>query len=202
MKLRQSAILLAAAGSALSLSVPAQAGSDPFIGQIMTTGHNFCPRGFAPADGQLISIAQNTALFSLLGTFYGGNGTSTFALPNLNGRAPIGSGSGPGLPTYSLGQTDGTTTIQLTAGNLPAHTHSGTLRAVPTAGDSSRPVRNSLAMAPSGKNVYSTATPANNMNAGDINIMATGGGEAFSNESPYLVVQHCIATQGVFPSRP
>lgn len=201
MLFRKSALACAVAACALPLS-PAHAGFEPFLGQIMTTGSNFCPRGSVPAEGQLLPISQNTALFSLLGIMYGGDGRSNFGLPNLQGRAPIGRGQGPGLPDYAQGQPDGTTTIQLTTTNMPSHSHAGTLRAQSAAGNSNSPVRNSLATAPAGTNVYSTATPANNMNAGDINVLANGGGQAIANESPYLAVTYCIVTQGVFPPRP
>lgn len=202
MKFSKSALAFAAATSAIMVSTPANAGIDPFLGQIMTGGYNFCPRGTVEASGQLIPISQNTALFALLGTTYGGNGTTTFALPNLNGRAAIGRGQGPGLPDYQQGQTDGTTTITLTADNLPSHTHTGTLRAQSGAGNTNVPENNSLALAPSNRIIYSTATPANNMNAGDITVASSGGGQPINSESPYLTVIHCIATQGVFPPRP
>ena len=202
MKIRKLAAALAATSSALVMPSMAHAGVEPFIGQVLTTGGNFCPRGFLPANGQMVAIASNPALFSLLGTIYGGDGTTTFALPNLNGRAAIGERQGPGLPNYALGQTDGTTTIQLTSANLPPHTHSGTLIATPAAGTAIQPTRNSLAVAPAGTNVYSTNAPTPGTTAGAVNLLATGGGQSFSNESPYLVVTHCIAEEGIFPSRP
>lgn len=202
MNFTKSALAFAAAMSATMVSAPAHAGFDPFLGQIMTGGYKFCPKGTMEASGQLIAISQNTALFSLLGTMYGGNGTTNFALPNLNGRAAIGRGQGPGLPDYQQGQTDGTTTITLTADNLPSHTHTGTLRAQSGAGNTNVPENNSLAMAPSSRIIYSTATPANNMNGGDIIVAPSGAGQPINTESPYLTVIHCIATQGVFPPRP
>lgn len=202
MKISKTAMSIAAASAALTLSAPAQAGIDPFVGQIMTGGYNFCPRNTLPADGQLIPIPQNPALFALLGTRYGGNGTTTFALPNLNGRTVIGHGQGPGLPDYQQGQQTGSATITLTANNLPAHTHTGTLRAQSGAGNTNQPGGNSLALAPSNRLIYSAATPANNMNAGDITVAPSGGGEPIRSEMPYLALQQCIAMQGIFPPRP
>ena len=97
--------------------------SEPFLGQIMLVGFNFAPVGWALCNGQILSITQNTALFSLLGTTYGGNGTTTFALPDLRGRAAVGFGQGPGLSNYDLGQSTGTETVTLTVGQMPAHNH-------------------------------------------------------------------------------
>src|ERR1700692_881972 len=97
--------------------------ADQFVGEIRAVGFNFPPSGWAFCDGQLMAISQNTALFSLLGTFYGGNGTSTFALPNLQGSVPVHVGQGPGLSPYVLGQTGGTPTVTLITSQLPAHTH-------------------------------------------------------------------------------
>jgi microcystin-dependent protein len=184
-----------------SVSTPAQASLEPFIGQIMPTGFNFCPRGFAQASGQLLPIAQNTALFSLLGTTFGGDGRTTFALPNLNGRMPIGSGQGPGLPFYVDGEVNGSTSIQLTTSNLPSHTHSARLRAQSAAGNSPQPVRNSLATAPVGADIYSTAAPTVAMSTGNINLLAAGQGQAIANVTPSTVIKYCIALQGIFPSR-
>lgn len=202
MNIRKTLLPLAALTTGLALPAPAQAGFEPFIGQLMLTGANFCPLGYEPASGQIISIAENTALFSLIGTTYGGDGQTTFALPNLNGRSVISQGTGPGLPNYVMGQTTGSTGFTLTTSNLPAHTHVGTLKAVPTAGNTVTPTGNSLALAPAGTNIYSTSTPSNNMNAGDVVLQATGGGQAISHQSPALVLRYCIATEGIFPSRP
>lgn len=202
MTFRKTLLPLVAVSTCLALPAPAQAGFEPFVGQLMLTGGNFCPAGWLPASGQLLAIADNDVLFALIGTTYGGDGQTTFALPNLNGRSVISQGTGPGLPTYVMGQTTGSTGFTLTTSNLPAHTHLGTLRAVPAAGNTVTPTGNSLALAPTGTNIYSTATPSNNMNAGDVVLQATGGGQAISHQSPALVLRYCIATEGVFPSRP
>jgi microcystin-dependent protein len=161
MSLRKTLLSTAAVATCLALPAPAYAGSEPFIGQLMTFGGTFCPQNYTRASGQILSIASNTALFSLLGTTYGGNGQTTFALPNLNGRSVINSGQGPGLPAFNQGQQSGSNQINLTAATMPAHAHVGTLRAVPAAGDTEVPTGNSLAVAPTGTNIYSTSAPAN-----------------------------------------
>lgn len=175
---------------------------DPFIGETIAVGFNFCPRGWAPADGGLLQIAQNQALFSLLGTTYGGDGQTTFALPDLRGRAIVHQGQGPGLSLYTMGQTVGTTSFTLNTSTMGAHTHAGSLKVVPAAGNDGNPVRNSLAAAPAGKTIYSTSDPTAAMNAGDINILPAGGTpQPVSLTSPALTMLYCIATQGIFPSR-
>lgn len=190
----------AMASSAIPSAGYAQA-TEPYLGETIAVGFNFCPRFWLPAEGQLLSIASNTALFSLLGTQYGGNGQTTFALPDLRGRALVHQGQGPGLSPYTIGQQGGTTSFTLTTSNLPAHTHPGTLRAVPTAGNDGNPVRNSVAVAPAGQTIYSTADPTVNMNSGDITILPVGGNQAVANTSPALTMKYCIATQGIFPPR-
>ena len=201
MSIRKALLSTAAAASCLTMATPAHASFEPFIGQIMPFGGNFCPRGYLQASGQLISISSNTALFSLLGTTYGGDGVTTFALPNLNGRTITSDGTGPGLPNYVQGQTSGTNQFTLTTNNMPSHTHVGALRAVPTAGNTEVPTDNSMAQAPAGTNIYSTAAPTNNMNAGDVVLAASGGSQPIAHQAPYLIVKHCIATEGIFPSR-
>lgn len=197
-------ILAAAAVTTVSfgaLSMPAQAQVTPLIGQMLPFGGNFCPRGFALANGALLPISQNTALFSILGTTYGGDGRTTFGLPNLQGRSIIGAGRGPGLADYRLGQFGGTEALTIGLQNLPSHTHAGRIKANNGAANSTTPVRNSLAVAPTGVNIYSTADPANNMNANDLNISATGGGQQISKVSPYQVIRWCVALTGTYPSR-
>lgn len=195
--------------------------SSPFIGQIIQGGWNFAPRGYAKCAGQLLSIAQNTALFSLLGTTYGGNGQTTFALPDLRGRAMFGEGQGPGLSTYFLGQAGGTESTTLTNGQLPAHTHTAsfsgtgstfsgaavdaTLKA-PSAGailarsvDTAVPANLPKIYAPSG-----TATTAalGGLNvAGTVTVNPAGSNQPVPILSPYLTIQVVIALQGIFPSR-
>lgn len=171
-------------------------------------GFNFAPVGYALCDGQLLSIQQNSALFSLLGTFYGGDGVSTFGLPNLQGRVPIHQGSGAGLSSYTVGQVGGQETVTLLTQQMPAHTHA--LGAFNGAGNTSIPTGAYLAQGPStgsgpnatALNTYnpnSGATPLLNLNAGA--IQTAGGGQPHNNIQPYLCVTYIIALQGVFPAR-
>jgi microcystin-dependent protein len=166
--------------------------SEPFLAEVRIFPYNFAPRGWAFCDGQLLAIAQNTALFSLVGTIYGGNGITTFALPNLQGRTPIGQGQGPGLSSYEVGETGGVETVTLTAQELPSHTHS--LRAVSGAATTGVP-GGTVAPATGGSAVYA---PAQNLVA-----MAPigGAGAPHPNRQPYTVLNFCIAVQGIFPSR-
>ena len=169
--------------------------ASPFVGEIRFFGFNFAPVGWALCNGQLLPINQNTALFSLLGTTYGGDGRTNFALPNLQGRVPIHMGSGPGLSTYVIGQTGGTETTTLTVGELPAHRH--LVEANNGAGTLARPADNFPARA--GDEAYAAASDQPTMNAGM--IAETGGGQPFDNIQPYLVGNFCIALTGIFPAR-
>jgi microcystin-dependent protein len=173
---------------------------NPFIGQLMCVGFNFAPVGWALCNGQLLSIAQNTALFSLLGTTYGGDGISTFALPNLQGRAPIHMGQGPGLGNYILGQTGGTETVALNASQLPSHSH--TINATSNPGSNSHPNGQYLASSGGGA-IYDAGTGGNGvdsqLNAGAVSV--AGSGQPFDNHMPYLTMNWIIALQGIFPSR-
>lgn len=167
--------------------------AEPFIGQILMVGFNFAPRGWALCDGQLLPIAQNTALFSLLGTTYGGNGQSTFALPDLRGRVPIHQGQGPGLSPRLIGEVAGTEAVTLTTAQIPAHRHSLT-------GSSVRQDTNHAAGATLAKGgIYTTETPAVPMHPEA--IAAAGGGQAHPNLQPLLCVNFIIAVEGIFPSR-
>jgi len=173
--------------------------SDQFLGEIRIFGFNFAPIGWALCDGQILPISQNAALFSLLGTNYGGNGTSNFGLPNLQGSAPVDQGQGPGLSIYNLGDTGGVTTVTLDATQIPNHTHP--VHCLATNGDSGTPVGNAWAAIAGGRgalNLYA-ATANATMNAGATG--AAGGGQPHNNMAPYLVLCFCIALQGIFPTR-
>lgn len=205
---RKTLLATAAAVSAMALpAAPAQAQSDPYLGQMMVWGGNFCPRGWFTATGSLLPISSNTALFSLLGTTYGGDGRTTFALPDMRGRAPIAPGTGPGLSTYVLGQRGGVETVTLNETTMPSHTHTAIADAnLPTssaAPDTNSPNGNSLATYPAGTNAYkSGAGDQTGMTVlGSIAINNTGGSQAHENRSPYIAAQWCIAGVGVFPSR-
>jgi microcystin-dependent protein len=169
---------------------------EPFIATIMMFGGNFAIRGWALCNGQILSIAQNTALFSLLGTTYGGNGQTTFALPDLRGRSPIGWGQGPGLSPISLGELSGTETATLVINNMPAHTHP--LSGSSLAGNASLPTGAVPANSGALDKEYSTVLTSNVAMAP---TGVTGGGQPFSIRDPYLAVTFLIALEGIFPSR-
>ena len=164
---------------------------EPFIGQIQLFGFNFNPRGWAKCDGQLLPISQNTALFSLLGTTYGGDGRTTFALPDLRGRFPTSQGTGPGLSGRSIGQKSGTESNTLNANNLPPHTHQ--MRGNEE-GNTDDPTGN--VVAGDGTNAFSNIS---NVDMGATSI--TGNSDTVNNMPPYLVLNYCIALTGIFPSR-
>lgn len=189
-----------ALGSIMGSTTAFAQSSEPYLGEIMNFGGNFCPRGWAAASGQILSIAQNTALFALLGTTYGGNGQTTFALPDLRGRTPIGFGQLPGGQSYTLGQVGGQESTTLISSQMPTHTHSIAVRVSSAAGTVETGVRNTLAAATQNK-FYDGATPANNMDVSTIDVGQTGGSQPFSIQSPYLATQFCIALEGIFPSR-
>lgn len=185
--------------------------AEPFLAEIKMFGGNFAPRGYAFCNGQILSIAQNTALFSLLGTTYGGNGQTTFALPDLRGRTPIHWGPGPGLSNYDIGQVGGTETTTLLITQIPSHTHVATLgtlaiRAKNAAGNSQTAAGNVPANEAAGVTAtYSNAVPDASMNAaalaGAPALANTGGGQPVSIIQPYLAVTFIIALEGIFPSR-
>ncbi len=188
-------MLLLLLGAGLTATTPANA-AEPFIAQVKAFGFNFAPRGWAPCDGQLLPIAQNTALFSLIGTTYGGDGRTTTGLPNLQGRFVMHQGRGPGLTDRRLGQTGGVESVTLSQAQIPSHSH--TLRANQNLGDTDTPGGNSLAA--HGRNSqYSTSAPDVSMNSNA--ITETGGSGAHSNMPPYQVLNYCIALEGMFPSR-
>ena len=173
--------------------------SDPFLAEIIMFGGNFNPRGWAFCDGQLLPISQNTALFSLLGTTYGGDGRTTFALPDMRGRVPIHPGSGPGLSTYRLGEKGGVEDVTLNTTQIPAHSHTGHMRANSGGNDSEDPTGGSLAEAAA--NIYNTTAPDVNMIGGSVQTDNTGGSQSHTNIQPFLCVNFIIALTGVFPSR-
>jgi microcystin-dependent protein len=173
--------------------------ADPFVAEIRIFGFNFAPKGWATCDGQLLPISQNTALFSLLGTFYGGNGKSTFALPNLQGSAPLHQGQGNGLSEYFLGQQGGSDFITLLDSEMPQHNHTLMSVAGFAASDNS-PQGNVLAKAAAGLNAYAPAP--NLVTMAPQAISPAGGSLPHNNMMPYLTLTFCIAMQGIFPARP
>ncbi len=174
-----------------------------YIAQILLFAGNFAPRNWAFCQGQILSIAQNTALFSLLGTTYGGNGQTTFALPDLRGRTPVGTGQGAGLSGIDLGEVAGTETVTLIINNMPAHNHVITVnpRAINAAGDTSDPTgaypANSGAL---DKEFKATGTLVN-MGVANATSGIAGGSQPFSIRNPYLGMNYIICLNGIFPSR-
>ena len=171
---------------------------DPFVAEIRIFPFNFAPRGWAWCDGQLLPLSQNTALFSLLGTTYGGNGKSNFALPDLQGRAPVHPGQGPGLSLHDLGETGGSETVSLLESEIPSHSHA--CRAVGgDPGDLQGPSP-ARSIARSANGFAYVSGPANVMMAGDV-LPPAGGDQPHNNMQPYLTFYFNIALQGVFPPR-
>ncbi|MEZ4523294.1 MAG: tail fiber protein [Thermomicrobiales bacterium] len=170
--------------------------SEPFVAEIRIFAGNFAPRGWAFCDGQLLPISQNTALFSLIGTTYGGDGRSTTALPNLQGRAPMHPGRGPGLTDRRLGQQGGVETVTLTEAQMPNHNH--TLSADSAQANSRTPAGNSLARSAGGL-AYGAASNLVPM-AGQA-LPDTGGSQAHNNMQPFLTMNYIIALVGLYPSR-
>jgi microcystin-dependent protein len=202
MNLYQSiSLALTIGGISLASTSPAnaQAGTQ-YIGQVSAFAGNFCPRGWMGADGTLLPISQNSALFSLYGTYYGGDGRVTFGLPDLRGRRPVGFGDGPGIGNYAMGEKAGAAEFTLTVNNLPAHNHIGALRASNLPGDTANPNNNSLATTGSAT-IYHTGAPVVNMDTGTAVINNAGGNQMVQKQSPYLVIRWCVATVGIYPSR-
>lgn len=169
---------------------------EPYLGQILAFAFNYAPNGWMMCQGQLLAISQYSALYSLLGITYGGNGMTTFALPDLRGRAVISFGQGPGLTNHSLGESSGVEQVTLTANQLPAHNHAA--RAVSGQANQRDPGSNTWAQEAMGQNaVYSSSTPNVDMAPGA--IAPSGGGQAHSNMQPHLVLNCCIAIMGVYP---
>ena len=171
--------------------------SEPFLAQIQIYGFNFAPKGWALCAGQIMPISQNTALFSLLGTTYGGNGLSTFGLPNLQGRVPIHAGQGPGLTQRDLGEQAGQEFVTILTSQLPAHNHPATCN--DAVGTSYDPAANVWSTDAGQNNEYSSGNVAGQMSPNA--VQPTGNGFPHNNMQPYLVVNYCIALVGIFPAR-
>jgi microcystin-dependent protein len=173
--------------------------ADPFVAEIRIFPFNFAPKGWAWCDGQLLPLSQNTALFSLLGTTYGGNGKSNFALPDLQGRAPMHPGQGPGLSLHDLGETGGSETVSLLESEIPAHSHGAQ-------GQASNANLNDAAGAVvarpfGGGNLYKAPAGAPLVQMAPESLAPAGGDQPHNNMQPYLTFYFCIALQGVFPPR-
>jgi len=180
--------------------------SQPFLGEIKVLAFPFAPKGYAMCNGQLLAIASSTALFSLLGTTYGGDGVTTFALPNLRGQWVVGRGQGPGLSDRTLGEVGGTDLVYLVESQIPAHTHTvtgtkGSLVPDRSTSPSGRYWSNDpKAATPAAQEPpYKDTQPDTNMSPGTISD--TGGDQGHENRSPFLVLNYCMALSGIFPSR-
>lgn len=172
--------------------------ADPFVAEIRLFPFNFAPRGWAFCNGQLLPISQNTALFSLLGTTYGGNGSTNFALPDLQGRAAMSPGQGPGLSPRDLGESGGAQTVALLQAEIPNHSH--TLSSLPAPADTSSPAGGSLARV-IGSTPYAEPVGAPLAEMAPQALQPAGGSQPHNNMQPYAVVNFCIALQGIFPPR-
>ena len=176
--------------------------SEPFLGEIQIFGFNFAPRSWAMCNGQIMPISQNTALFSLLGTFYGGDGRTTFGLPNLQGQAVNAVGQGPGLSPYVMGENVGTELVTLQTTEIPSHNHTAY---VFSQGDDTKrfgaPAANYAPCVPANISPFIVAQSTNGFFP--INTLGnTGGGQAHSNQQPYMAMNFCIALEGIFPVHP
>ena len=200
------ALLAATANIFTSNKIKAETNSsDPILGQLMLVPFTFAPAGWAFCNGQLLQISQHSALFSLIGTIYGGDGEVTFGLPDLRGRVPIHVGgynnSGPGLSTYSAGQKGGVENVTLTTSQIPAHSHDATLNVNSSGGNSDNPDGNYVASNSEGIKHYSD-TSGSKANSGNISVANNGGSNSHTNIQPYLAMNYVIATVGTYPSTP
>ena len=173
--------------------------TDPFVAEIRVFGFNFPPRGWASCSGQLMPLSQNTALFSLLGTMYGGDGKSTFALPDLQDRSPMHQGQGQGLSLRTVGESGGAEFITLLESEMPVHTHQA--RATGSPADVSSPTATTALARSTGKTAWAPSD-GNNTTLHPNAVTPTGGSFPHNNLMPYLVLNYCIALQGVYPQRP
>ncbi len=190
-------LLMAIIGCSMTTNFVKAQATEPFLGQIAFVPYNFVPKNWAACDGQLLSISQNTALFSLLGTNYGGNGQTTFGLPDMRGRRIVDDGQGPGLQSYIIGEMGGQESVTLTTQQIPAHNHD--ILAVTGDGNDASPTGNLPANTKTLDKEYSNLPASTTMK--NTMVGNTGGNQPHENRSPYLVLKCIIAVQGVFPSR-
>ena len=180
------------------LVAPAAFGQERFLGSLSLVPYNFAPRGSALCNGQLMAISQNAALFSLLGTQYGGNGTNTFALPDLRGRIAIGQGQGPGLTERGIGEVGGEESVTILVSQMPAHSHN----AIGSVSPGNTPAPNNAYWAPGPRLLlYSTLNPNNPIIMNPAALSNSGGSQPHDNTKPYLTLNYIIWLQGIFPSR-
>lgn len=196
--------LAVAAATGLTLTPTQAAADEPYIGQLVLGGQNFCPRGFAVAEGQLLPISQNSALFSLLGTMYGGDGRTTFGLPDLRGRVPLHVGQRPGGPNRTMGQRGGNETTTLTAQDMPAHNHAFAVPGAFAFADKRGPGDKMLGRLPGTAQGIYQDPPAS---SDDLRPMVSqitsnkGSGVPMTTQSPYITMKWCVALTGIYPPR-
>lgn len=176
--------------------------SEPFIGEIRMVGFTFAPRNWANCDGQEMAIVQNQALFSLIGTIYGGDGRVKFKLPDLRGRVAIHTGTGPGLSNRQMGQASGRESNISDISHMPAHAHNGKMRCNTDPAATTVPTGHTLAAGSGRTNLYIDADPNENMRDSTIEIDSTGNGQPINNMQPWLCIRFCICLSGLFPQRP
>ena len=201
MMLRKSHLLATAAAIAGTLGAASAANAqENYLGEILKVPYNFCPLGTDEADGQLYSIAQYSALYSLYGTTFGGDGVTTFGLPNMQSRMSIHNGTGPGLTTRVLGEVGGTETNTQTTATLPRHEHVALIRTTSAAANTTSPVGAKLGTTPAAK--YVNAVPnAQIMNRDCVLINSNGSSVPYSHLPPTLAIRYCVVLEGIFPSR-
>jgi microcystin-dependent protein len=201
MMLRKSYLLATVAAVAGTLGAAAAASAqDNYVGEILKVPFTFCPVGTDEADGQLLSIAQYSALYAIYGTTFGGDGVTTFALPNMQSRMSIHTGTGPGLTTRVLGQSGGTESNTQSTLTLPRHEHVALVRTTSGAANSTSPVGNKLGTTPAAK--YVNAAPnAQLMNRDTVLVNSSGSGQPYSHLPPTLTIRYCVALEGIFPSQ-
>lgn len=176
--------------------------AEPFIGEIRMVGFLFAPEYWANADGQLLSINEHQALYSLYGTTYGGDARTTFALPDLRGRVPIHVGHGPGLPDYQMGWAGGYPTVVLSEPQMPVHDHAATVNAKAADADQAAPTDHYWAQLARGATAYTTDHDTT-MASDAVQVQPnTGGGQPHQNMQPYLTIRFCVSLNGIYPSRP
>ena len=198
--------IIAAAGAASFIGGATSVGAQEYyLAQVLPIAGSYCPTGTLEASGGLLPISQNQALFSLLSTNYGGDGITTFALPDMRGREIIHLGQGNGLPDYALAQRGGRSSVTLDTSTMPPHSHTGTgvLEASAVPATAGTPTGNSLATSSSPLLIYDTTAPDQPLGAGTIDVVPStaGAGQPFQLQSPYQVIRWCIVTEGLFPSR-
>lgn len=176
--------------------------TQPYIAQIHIFPFNFAPRGYAFCWGQILPISQNTALFSLIGTFYGGNGQTNFQLPDFRGRAAVNQGQGPGLSDYVVGEQIGSETVTLLSTEMPIHSHQPNGAVIANSSPTATPSAASTFTNAAPNNLYAANIPTNQFTQlAPLTIQIAGGSQPHTNQQPYLAVYYCIALQGVFPAR-